>query len=139
MMIYQPYLSKYLPSHITTSHFNIISTGIFPDRLKIAKIIPLFKKEDPPKLDDYRPISLLPAFSKIFEKAAFIQSYTFFNKNNILYESHYGFRTLHSTELAYLEIIGNISKDLDNVKLPIWGISWFIKIFWYIGPHNSIT
>ena len=46
-----------------------LSIGIFPDILKMSKIIPLFKKEDPHKLDNYRPISLLPAFSKIFEKA----------------------------------------------------------------------
>ena len=55
-----------------------LSTGIFPDRLRIAKIIPLFKKEDPHKLYNYRPISLLPAFSKIFEKAVFIQLYWIF-------------------------------------------------------------
>ena len=96
-----------------------LSTGIFPDRLKIAKIIPLFKKEDPHKLDNYRPISLLPAFSKIFEKAVFLQLYEYFNKNNLLYKSQYGFRTLHSTELASLEIIDIIGKDLDNGKLPI--------------------
>ena len=96
-----------------------LSTGIFPDRLKIAKIIPLFKKEDPHKLDNYRPISLLPAFSKIFEKAVFIQLYEYFNKNNLLYKSQYGFCTLHSTELASLEIIDIIGKDLDNGKLPI--------------------
>ena len=72
-----------------------LSTGIFPDRLKIAKIIPLFKKEDPHKLDNYRQISLLPAFSKIFEKAVFIQLYEYFNKNNLLYKSQYGFRTFN--------------------------------------------
>ena len=68
-------------------------------------MIPLFKKEDPHKLGNYRPISLLPAFSKIFEKAVFLQLYEYFNKNNLLYKSQYGFRTLHSTELASLEII----------------------------------
>ena len=97
----------------------MLSTGIFPDRLKIAKIIPLLKKEDPHKFDNYRPISLLPAFSKIFEKAVFIQLYEYFNKNNLLYKSQYGFRTLHSTKLASLEIIDIIGKDLDNGKLPI--------------------
>ena len=61
----------------------------------------------------------MPAFSKIFEKAVFIQLYEYFNKNNLLYKSQYGFRTLHSTELASLEIIDIIGKDLDNGKLPI--------------------
>ena len=76
-------------------------------------------KEDPHKLHNYRPISLLPAFSKIFEKAVLSQLYEYFNKNNLLYKSQYGFRTLHSTELASLEIIDIIGKDLDNGKLPI--------------------
>ena len=111
-----------MPYHIITNHFNLKPIAFyrnFPDRLKIAKIIPLLKKEDPHKLDDYRPISLLPAFSKIFVKAVFIQLYEYFNKNNLLYKSQYGFRTLHSTELASLEIIDIIGKDLDNEKLPI--------------------
>ena len=57
--------------------------------------------------------------SNMFEEAVFIQLYGYFNKNNLLYESQYWFRTLHSTDLAYLEIIGIIGKDLDNGKLPI--------------------
>ena len=61
----------------------------------------------------------MPEFSKIFEKAVIIQLYEYFNKNNLLYKSQYGFRTLHSTELASLEIIDIIGKDLDNGKLPI--------------------
>ena len=115
-------LMKYCPlisSPITLIWNQSLSTGIFPDRLKIAKIIPLLKKEDPHKLDNYQPISLLSAFSKIFEKAVFIQLCDYFNKNNLLYKSQYGFCTLHSTQLASLEIIDIISKDLDNEKLPI--------------------
>ena len=61
----------------------------------------------------------MPTFPKIFEQAVFIQLYEYFNKNNLLHKSQYGFRTLHSTELVYLEIIDIIGKDLDNGKLPI--------------------
>ena len=64
-------------------------------------------------------MSLLPAFSKIFEKAVFIQRCEYFNKNDLLYKSQYGFRTLHSTELTSLEIIDIISNDLDNGKFSI--------------------
>ena len=98
-----------------------LSTEIVPDRLKIAKINPFFKNEDqdPHKLDNYRPISLLPAFSKIFEKAVFIQRYEYFNKYDLLYESQYEIRTLHSTVLASLEIIDIRGKDLDNGQFPI--------------------
>ena len=75
--------------------------GICPVRLKLQKNNPLFNEEGPQKHDDYRPISLLPAFSKIFEKAVFIQLYDYFNKDNLLYKSQYEFRTL--------EIIDNFS------------------------------
>ena len=108
-------------STITLILIQSLSTRIFPDRLKIAKLNPLFKKEDqdPHKLDNYRPISLLPAVSKIFEKAVFIQRYEYFNKKDLLYESHHEICTLHSTELAYLEIIDIRCKDLDSGLLPI--------------------
>ena len=52
-----------------------LSTGVFPDKLKTAKVIPLYKKDDPHLVDNFRPISLLPAISKIFEKIVFNQVY----------------------------------------------------------------
>ena len=90
-----------------------LSTGIFPDKLKIAKINPIFKKDDPHLPDNYRPISLLPAISKVFEKVVFIQVYDYLTEHNLLYESQYGFRTLHSTELAALELTDKIYLQLD--------------------------
>ena len=96
-----------------------LSTGIFPDKLKIAKITPIYKKDDPHLPDNYRPISLLPAISKVFEKVAFIQIYEYFTNNELLYESQYGFRTLHSTELAALELTDKIYLQLDKKKIPL--------------------
>ena len=96
-----------------------LTTGIFPDRLKIAKVIPLFKKGDPHTMDNYRPISLLPAISKIFEKTVFLQVYNYFNSNDLFYKSQYGFRTGHSTELASLEFTDIIYQNLDRGKIPI--------------------
>ena len=113
---------KKKPSHIITNHFNLKSIVFyrnFSRQVKDCKKKSIIKKKDPHKLNNYRPISLLPAFSKIIEKAVFLQLYDYFNKNNILYKSQYGFRTLHSTELASLEIIDIISKYLDNGKLPV--------------------
>ena len=91
-----------------------LCTGIFPNRLKIAKVIPLFKKSDPHIFDNYRPISLLSSISKTFEKVVFNQVYAYFTNN-----SQYGFRKLHSTEYASLEMVDRISQYLDNGKLPI--------------------
>ena len=94
-------------------------TGIFPDSLKVAKISPIFKKEDPHLTDNYRPISLLPVISKVFEKVAFKQVYDYFNKNKLLYKSQYGFRKGHSTELAGLEFNDKIVNHLDKGELPL--------------------
>ena len=103
--------------HVLTLIINqSLCTGIFPDRLKIAKIKPIFKKDDPHLTDNYRPISLLPSISKIFEKIVFLQLYEYFNTNDLLYESQYGFRQLHSTEFAALEITDQIYNNLDNKK-----------------------
>ena len=91
-------------------------TGIFPDKLKIAKIKPIFKKDNPHLPDNYRPISLLPSISKVFEKVAFLQVYDYFSKNELIYKSQYGFRQLHSTELAAIEHTDKIYSSLDNKK-----------------------
>lgn len=94
-------------------------TGIFPDQLKIAKIKPVYKKDNPHIPNNYRPISLLPAVSKLFEKVVFIQVYGYFINNDLLYKSQYGFRTLHSTELAALELTDKIYMQLDKKKIPL--------------------
>ncbi len=73
----------------------MINTGIFPDKLKIDKIIPIFKKDDETQFTNYRPISLLPTISKIFEKIIFKQLYKFFLDNKLLYHSQYRFREGH--------------------------------------------
>ncbi len=59
----------------------MFKTGIFPDMLKIARVIPLYKKDDKCSFSNYHPISLLLAISKIFEKVVFIQLYTYFKTN----------------------------------------------------------
>ena len=91
-------------------------TGIFPDSMKITKVIPLYKKEDRELPDNYRPVSLLNAMSKIFERAAYNQLYKYFQDNDLFYKHQYGFRTSHSTELASIEFIDQIFDDLNKKK-----------------------
>ena len=67
-------------------------SGSFPQSLKIAKTEPILKKGDPGKVSNYRPISLLPFFSKVLEKVICIQLTKFFESNNILVNSQFGFR-----------------------------------------------
>ena len=94
----------------------VLSSGIFPDKLKIAKVIPIFKKGDDTDINNYRPISLLPAISKIIEKVIYNQSYNYFDQITILYAHQYGFRKQHSTELAVLELVDRTIYTLDKDK-----------------------
>ena len=90
--------------------------------LKIAKVKPLFKRGDACQLNNYRPISLLPTISKVFERDIYFQLYTYFSENNLHSEQQYGFRAQHKTELASAKLVDNIIKQLDSVhdvKTPV--------------------
>ena len=88
----------------------MLDSVIFHSRLKISKILPIFKKGDVNSLNNHRPISLLPANSKIFESIIYDQLYAYVDNNNILSEEQYGFRTKHSTELAAVKLVDYIKK-----------------------------
>ena len=96
-----------------------LTTGIFPQKLKIAKVSPLFKNSDATIIDNYRPISLLTVISKIFEKVIFQQINKYFTENKLFNISQYGFRKNHSTELAALELIDRLTTYMNNGDIPI--------------------
>ena len=112
------HIAPFISLPISTVMNQSFSSGIFPDLLKLAKVCPLFKKDDRSILTNYRPISLLPCFSKIFEKSVHQQLYTYFNSQKLFTSNQYGFRPQHSTELATLEFIDSILKLLDDGKIP---------------------
>ena len=97
----------------------IFNTGIFPDKLKIAKVVPIFKKGDDTLPNNYRPISLLPVISKVIEKIICNQLSSYFENNKLFYDSQYGFRPNHSTEQATLELTDRIISAMDNNDVPI--------------------
>jgi len=97
----------------------MFTTGIFPDRLKHAKVIPLYKKEEDYLIKNYRPVSLLPVLSKVAERVMHNQVHDHFHTLKLYYNSQYGFRKLHSTELATIELIDRITTSLDNGGIPI--------------------
>ena len=73
--------------------FNLsIKTGIYSDEWKIASVIPIYKSEDKRKCENYRPISILPMVSKIFEGEVFSQIYSFLNRHALLPKFQSGFR-----------------------------------------------
>lgn len=93
-----------------------LSDGTVPSPLKIAKVIPLFKSGDKSKFSNYRPISLLPTFSKILEKIVFYRLTSFLNKNNVLSPFQYGFRPGYSTEHALVHLIDKLSSNINDKK-----------------------
>lgn len=95
--------------------FNLsITRGIVPKNLKIAKVIPIFKKGDTDQPSNYRPISLLSVFNKIFEKIIAKRLLLFWNKQKVFNQHQFGFRSGHSTTLALINIIDDIYKMLDS-------------------------
>ena len=97
----------------------MLYSGIFPEQLKVSKIIPLHKANDKLLLTNYRPIALLPSISKIFEYILLEQLTNHFIENKLLSPQQYGFRAKHSTELAALNLVDYLTYKLDNGIIPI--------------------
>ena len=103
-------------THICNQSFQ---TGIFPNKMKTAKVIPIYKSGDKQLLTNYRPISLLSQFSKILEKLFVERLDSFIEKHQLLSNNQYGFRTNRSTSMAVVELVENISKAIDNNKYTV--------------------
>ena len=96
-----------------------ITTGIFPDRFKVAKVVPIFKKNDQSDIKNYRPISVLPTISKLFENVMQTQLMEYFTSHNLLASQQYGFRSNRSTELAALELMDRNVNCMNQNSCPI--------------------
>jgi hypothetical protein len=91
---------KLLKIPLTNIYNASLELGIFPDKLKIAEVIPVHKKGDARVVRNYRPIALLPVFSKLLEKLMYNRLIAFIEGNGVLTEAQHGFRTRKSTETA---------------------------------------
>ena len=91
-----------------------LSNGIVPNDLKIAKVIPIFKTGDRTQFNNYRPISILPAFSKIIEKVVAKKLITFLESSKQLYQHQYGFRPRHSTIHPIINLLNQIAQENDK-------------------------
>ena len=113
--------------HTGWKHYHLAITGDnksiedckYPEGMTIAKVAAIFKKGTSYIADNYRPISLLSSFNKIFEKILHKNIMTFFNKHNILFLYQYGFRKLYSTTFALIEITDKMKKLLDEENYVI--------------------
>ena len=103
-------ISHSIANPLTTVINKSLTSGIFPDEMKIAKIIPLFKSGDEKLPNNYRPISILATLSKVLEKVVYAQLESHFVAN-YLTDEQFGFLRAHSTMDAINNFIGNISKN----------------------------
>ena len=91
-----------------------IAEGTFPELMKKAEVIPLYKGKEQDIVINYRPISLLMTISKLLEKMVYSRLYDFLEKKLILYDSQYGFRSKRSCEQAVSKLLGRILQARNN-------------------------
>ena len=102
--------------------FNLsFSTGYFPSNLKIAKVIPVYKSGDRHDIHNYRPISILPCFSKILERLVYNRLSSFISCFHLLSDHQYGFRSNHSTDMALIQVIDKLTSALTS-KMSAVGV-----------------
>ena len=124
------FLLKIFSEHIATPLCDItsdsFSNGIFSDVMKLAKVIPLYKKTSPEDPSNYRPISLLSVFSKLItEKLMHTRLYNFLEQHNVLYSLQFGFRSKNSTLHALISLTESIRKTIDK---GMYGSGVFIDL-----------
>jgi len=116
-VIKKTYLSFILPlTHVLNLS---LSQGFFPDYLKIAKVIPLHKAGNSSVLNNYRPVSILPLFSKILERLMHSRIINFINRYGILYDYQFGFRTNHSANMALTVLMDRVISALDKGEYAV--------------------
>ena len=107
------YIKNEIAKPLTLIINQMLKMGIFPNACKKSKITPLFKKGDSSLVANYRPISLLPTMSKIFEQMIHNQMYEY-----LLAEQQYGFHKLHSAEYAAVKLLDHVSKQMESGHIP---------------------
>ena len=111
-------LSAEVISPTISNIFNkCISDGVFPKSLKSAEVIPLFKKGDKTITSNYRPISLLPPLSKVFERHIHNNLTAFISKHKLLHKYQYGFRKNSSTEMALSQLCEYLATKLEQKSI----------------------
>ena len=130
---FTPQMIKKIRSSINSPLVHIcnlsLQQGLFPDELKIANVLPLFKACDPCVFNNYRPVSLLCVLSKVFEKVMYNRLIIFLENYDILFDNQFGFRKLHSSYMALMVLTDKLIKSLENGEFVIGVYLDFSKAF----------
>jgi hypothetical protein len=118
--------------------FNLsLNLGVFPNKLKTSRIVPIFKAGDPESCDNYRPISLLSSLSKILEKMVSIQLVNHLDRNNLLYVNQFGFQKGKSTEHNLIKAVNYIGELINSGKFCI-GVFFDLKKAFDVVSHDIL-
>jgi len=91
-----------------------LSEGMVPLEIKMARVLPIYKQGNKSEIANYRPISILPFFSKFYEKVLYDRLFSYIKQKNILYPLQHGFQPAHSTSMSLIDIQDKISAAIDN-------------------------
>ena len=103
--------------------------GVFPNELKVANVLPLYKADDDMLFNNYRPVPLLSVLSNVFERIMYNRLISFLENNKILFKNQFGFRKQHSTYMALMVLRDKIVKALENGELLVGIYLDFSKAF----------
>ena len=116
-----------------------IRNGIVPEKIKIAVLYPIHKKDSKMKVNSYHPISILPMISKIYEKLIHAKLMSFFTKNKTIHKHQFGFQKGKSTEHAILDIYASILKALEKKQKACCIFLDFAKAFDTVNHEILLT
>ena len=122
-------VTKFISKPLTLLCNISMTTGVFPRELKVADIIPLFKSGTTLCVNNYRPISILPVFSTVYEKIMFYGLSEYLKMQNIVCSNQFGFREKHSSYMALITVVDRLSEALGNGGTVIGLFRDFSKAF----------
>ena len=96
-----------------------LKDGVFPYQLKLARVVAIFKSEDRTLVNNYRPVSVLPVLSKLYERVMYNRLIFFINKHKLLYNFQFGFREEHGTDIALTVLIDKITQAFKDGEMVL--------------------
>ena len=93
--------------------------GHYPSCFKVARVVPVFKAEDQTQFSNYRPVSVLPVLSQLFERILKVRLVEFLEKHKVIISGQYGFRTGHSTDMAILDMVEKVRSAWAEKKVAL--------------------
>jgi len=101
-------VSRELSGSLSRLYNCCMREGYYPACFKIARVVPVFKSEDPTLFSNYRPVSVLPVLSQIFERILKVRLVNFLEKHKVIIPGQYGFRAGHSTDMAIMDMVEKV-------------------------------